>query len=294
MPFFYNYNTPGPGVDVNAPPKKAWKRFFELYWRKFSRFVIFNAITFLFMLPIITLILWLLFFAVASTMPDIAEEGGGFICYMQAILLPVTAVIPPPVLLLLLLASAVFYGPVMCGITYVYRNYSREEHAWHSDFWSQMKKNFRQGAVLGFLELSAVSLLTFNIFIQPEQLAGSAAVLTVVKFVSVFMLILVYFARRYTYAIVITFKLPLRTIIKNSFAFAFVGLWRNAGLAAVDTSLIFLMLLINYFDIFFLPLFFFSFTGFLSVFVTFPLVDKHMLKPALERKAKAAEMEEGE
>jgi uncharacterized membrane protein YesL len=285
MRFFPDYNKPGPGVEKDEPPKKAWMRFLELYWRKFSRFAVFNLLSFLFLLPIITV----LFYAVGVLILQgadeaVLEEGGIFFSRLQILLIGAAVSLPSAVSVLLLIVSVVFYGPMMCAKTYIYRNYSQEKHAWMSDYWEQMKKNFRQGAALGLIELAVVSLLIFNMFIQPSE-ETVIAFLPVVRFGSAFMLILVFFARRYTFAMSVTFNLPLSTILKNGIAFAFIGLWRNLGLAAFDAALIVLILFVPFFDVFFLPFFFFSLTGFLSVSAAFPLIKKHMIKSAEEEES---------
>ena len=288
MRFFPDYNKPGPGVEKDQPPKKAWMRFLELYWRKFSRFIVFNLLSFLFLLPVITLLFYavgaLLFMGADEAVLAAAEENGVFFSNLQLLLLGAAITIPSPIPAILLVISLVFYGPMMCAKTYIYRNYSQEKHAWMSDYWEQMRKNFRQGLVLGVLEIAVISLLIFNMFIQPSE-DTVIAFLPAVRFGSAFMLILVFFARRYTYTMVVTFNLPLIKILKNGIAFAFIGLWRNLSLAAFDIALIVLILFVPFFDVFFLPFFFFSLTGFLSVFATFPLIKRHMIKSADEEQA---------
>jgi len=290
---FFNYAKPGPGVDVNAPPKKAYFRFWELYWRKFSRFIALNMIVFAFLLPIITL-LFLMYMGWSFSLLERAGEIPGLIAEaeqhegmasifgaLQSILLEAASMLPPLVSFLLLAASAVFYGPVMCGMTYILRNFSREEHAWLSDFFVRMKSNFRQGAILGLLELLALGTLFFNILTPvPEDGIGFLnASMPLIRYISIFLVILVLFARNYIYAMAVTFDIKTRSIIKNGFAFAFVGLFRNFGVLLCALALIFAMLAIPFADIVLLPFFFFTFTGFLSTFATFPLIYKYMVLP---------------
>ena len=45
---FGKYDQPGPGVDPGQPPKPPFLRFFQIFWRKLSKFV---ALNLLFLLP---------------------------------------------------------------------------------------------------------------------------------------------------------------------------------------------------------------------------------------------------
>ncbi|MGI5893218.1 MAG: YesL family protein [Candidatus Merdivicinus sp.] len=57
MAFFglFNYSKPGPGVDKNAPKKKRFFLFFELFFRKFWKLVQLNLLFLLFCIPIVTI-----------------------------------------------------------------------------------------------------------------------------------------------------------------------------------------------------------------------------------------------
>ena len=50
--------------------------------------------------------------------------------------------IPEFLLLPLLILSIVLYGPATMGITYIYRNFAREEHAWTTDLYTKGISNF--------------------------------------------------------------------------------------------------------------------------------------------------------
>ncbi len=54
MGLFGGYNNPGPGVSKNEPEKKAFFRFFELYFRKFWKLMVANLLYVLVSLPVVT------------------------------------------------------------------------------------------------------------------------------------------------------------------------------------------------------------------------------------------------
>lgn len=51
---FFNFEKEGPGVSKNAPEKKSFFKFFELYFRNFGKFFSLNFITSLLLLPLLT------------------------------------------------------------------------------------------------------------------------------------------------------------------------------------------------------------------------------------------------
>jgi uncharacterized membrane protein YesL len=114
-----------------------------------------------------------------------------------------------------------------------------------------------------------------------------------VKYVSIFILIMALFARQYIYTMIVTFDLPMRGLVKNAFAFAFLGLPRNVGVVLLQIALLVIMIFVPFVDIFFMPLFFLSLTGFASMFATYPVIYKHMVLPVLEEeKNKETEQED--
>ena len=95
MPLFH-YSQPGPGVSKNAPPKKKIVLYFELLGRKFFPLLKLNL---LFLIPV----------AIAAVLVFILGTTG-VVLYIACI----------PLILL---------APFLGGLTYVTRNYAREEHA---------------------------------------------------------------------------------------------------------------------------------------------------------------------
>jgi uncharacterized membrane protein YesL len=311
----FDFTKPGKGVDPNAPPKKPFFRFFELFWRKFTRFILLNLLLFLLFLPIITVVFRFFNQWVVSLDPDFyqniiqqaeeqaanppaegeAAQGVVLFSILQDILfrLPVSLPFSSPatlgewVFLFWLLLSLLLYGPVMCGFTYMLRNFVREEHAWMSDFFLRMKSNFKQGVALGLLELFALSMLILNLTMQSADGASgwTSFSVTLAKLISPLLMVIILFTRKYMYLMAVTFNISVFNIIKNSLAFSIVGLLRNALVLVIEAALIFAVFFIPMGDFLLLPFFFFSFTGFLSVFAVYPLIHKHMILPSLKRES---------
>ena len=121
---FGNYNKPGPGVNKDDPPKAAPVRFFEILLRKFGPMVQLNLI-FLIPFAVILALMVLIYLAPTHFMLQLPVGDS----YIQ---LDAWAMYAMPFPLVLL-------SPFTAGLTFVTRNYAREEHAFvWSDFWENV------------------------------------------------------------------------------------------------------------------------------------------------------------
>lgn len=73
----FNYAKPGKGVDKNAPEKKRFFYFFELFGRKFWKLIQLNLIFILFSIPIVTI--GPAYVAMCKVMKDLVNERGVFL-----------------------------------------------------------------------------------------------------------------------------------------------------------------------------------------------------------------------
>jgi len=277
----FHSGKPGKSVDPDAPPPNAADRFFILYFRKFTRILPLNFLFFLGFLPVYALIFFQADLWAFLHVPGIDEIGqltGGTL--LPRLALEAAGRFPLPLSLLAVLCSLMFYGPGMCGLTYVLRNFVREEHAWFSDFFVKMKENFWPGLWLGFLDLSVWALMVFNLTLPiPEDVPAVAQVLPWIKLLSALLLVFWLMVRQYIYVLAVTFRLNLRGILKNAAIFALVGFFRNLLVLIPQILLLAPILLIGVYDIVALPLFFFGFTGFLTLSSAYPLVYRHLIAP---------------
>ena len=129
--FGIDYNKEGPGVEKNAPPQKAFVRFFAIFSRKFMELVKLNL---LFCIPV--LLAATLSFGVGLLL------GNSYLAALPLILI----------------------SPFVGGITFVTRNYAREEHAFlFSDFMDSVKNNWKAFLVNGVVFYAVVFLLDLAI-----------------------------------------------------------------------------------------------------------------------------------
>ncbi len=276
-------------------PGKGWVKngffqFFELYFRKFWRFVSTNLCYFLVTLPMLIYVFYLLNGIFASKLEALGEgnillAGVGFIASFFSF---IPSVLNTPLLIL----SVLLYGPVTMGLTYMYRNFAREEHAWATDLWSRAWSNARQGVIFGILDILLTYLFITGMFgnLAAEGRNVGYALSTILSVVSGIALVIWLFMRHYTYLMAVTINLNVLQILKNAWLFVVLGFRRNliSGLVTL-ACLVVSFLLAPLITVITVPLFFYSFTWFCTIFTCYPIVKKYLIVPALEAEQKQKE-----
>jgi uncharacterized membrane protein YesL len=175
----------------------------------------------------------------------------------------------------------------------VLRNYSRQTHSWLSDIWDKAKENWKQGMLFGVIDWAIAALVVFNLTFQPSE--DLVTIMKVSKYVTLIVGMFYVFMRKYIYLMIVTVKLNLRSIVQNAWLLAFIGIFRNffSGLANLLIWVIAYLLIMAvhpFLEIVFLGMFLYSFTGFLSISASYPLIDKYLVKP-IEEMQRAQEAE---
>ena len=131
--------------------------------------------------------------------------------------------------LLFLVPAIAITGPFQAGMAYVTRNWARDEHAFvWSDFKDALIANWKQSLVISFIT-GLVPLLVYVgyqfygdmgqqnlLFVVPQMLTAMLGL--------VWTLALVYF-----YPMMVTYKLNLRTLLRNAFLLSIGRLPQTAG-----------------------------------------------------------------
>jgi len=279
-----------PDLLDNAPVKKGVFRFLELYFRKFWRFLSVNIWYFLVTLPIVLYVFYTVNGIFADKLSDdnILLAGVGFIASFFSF-------IPQALNTPLLILSVILYGPLTMGMTYIFRNFAREEHAWMSDLWSRAWSNAKQGLVFGILDLVLMWVFVngmFSSLVEAGKTVGYT--LSVIRSVlSGIAMVIWLFMRHYTYMMAVTVNLSVFRILKNAWLFVVLGFGRNVLSSVVTLGCVVLsFLLAPLLTIITLPLFFYSFSWFCTVFTCYPIVKKYIIVPALEAEHKQTEQDE--
>lgn len=276
--FSINYNKPGPGVSKDAPVKKPFFRFWEVYFRKFFDLIKVNL---LFAIPTI------IFVAVSLT--SLFKFGNSIFSVN-------------PNLIFLFFFPMIFLSPFVAGLTFVCRNYAREEHAFIlSDFWDAVKNNWKQSLANGIICYIFFVLMSISIPFYSTQLSSNS--LLYIPFVVCCIISFLFIcAQFYIPVMIITFDLSLKQIYKNALIFSIVGLWRNLMLIAIlavfiIAAIIFFLMIpaLAIFVLFVLAVFWmFGFFGFLINFAVYPMIVKFIITPYEKAQQEKKKAEAGE
>lgn len=251
----FNYSKPGPGVDKDAPKKKRFFLFFELYFRKFWKIVELNLLFCLFCIPLVAACTYVF-------------NGWARADSAEMILM-----------VLLLLVSCLPIGPAMAGITYILRNFAQEKPVFMvSDFWDAFKSNFKQALAVFYIDTIVTGVATVS-FLWYFMNSGMSWAMALPLGFCILVEIILMFMRFYTYLMLVTVDLPVKYIIKNSAIFAFLGLKTNVItlffvlLIAVPLALFFPISLILVIPLGFTTI------GFIVCFNSYPYLVKYIIEP---------------
>ena len=264
---FGNYDKPGPGVSKDEPPKAAPIRFFEIFWRKLSKLVQLNLI---FVIPTLVACVLMVLIYLCPTHFGIVISGVTQIDGWA------TFVTPLPLILL---------SPFTAGLTFVTRNFAREEHAFvWSDFWDAVKGNWKYFLLNGLINYVVFTLLGFAV-IYYYNMTASGWIYYIPLWMCVVVAVIFLFAQYYLPIMFVTFDLKFTHAYKNALIFTAAGFGRNILITVILGALIFIALNVPLLNITLLVyvllflFFMFSFTSFLINFTIYPVIDRYLIQP---------------
>ena len=272
---FFDYTKPGPGVEKDAPPKAPILMFFEILQRKFWNILKINFMFNLFNIPAIIVGMFISFFIFGQIkIPGVANDESLLISdlLIRFLFTSILTCIP-----------MITVGPAQAGFTYILRNYSREEHAFvWSDFKDNALKNFKQSMIISGINLVITVLILLSI--RAYLLIGGSNFLFTIGTTLMFILFVIFaMMNLYIYPILVTFKLSVKQIYKNSLLFAVAKLLPNLGivLLCIFIQLLTLGMIIPFNSLIGVLLYFLitvSFIGFITNFYAYPKLKKYMIR----------------
>lgn len=154
-------------------------------------------------------------------------EKRTFVVFLETLFRNIWKMIPVSFIYCLLFFIPVGFSAV--GMTNVTRSLSRDKHTFGvSDFFTAIKKNWKQAISVGIINNIVLALILFNIsfFSATEGVAGTFTGIIGLG-VSIFIAIVFTVMKFYIWFIVITFDMKLKQIYLNSFKFFIVNLKNN-------------------------------------------------------------------
>ncbi len=283
MAFFRSYMKPGKGIDPDAPPKRAFFRFFEIIGRKFWKMAKANLLYAISIIPTFILVFWLSGYVTYAMSSALGGEDQSMVLQFDILF---------RLLVTYLFAIIWGMGPATAGLTYIMRNFAREEHAWvWSDFKDIVKGNFKQSAIVFVIDMAVMFIMYFAYVIY----ASMGGIIGNLRFVILVMGFVYTFMHFYIYPMMVTFELSLKDLYKNALLFAlgklpsnifilFILLLVHVGgltIALYIGNLLAVIILLLLENVFLL-----SFSSFFVNFNVYPKMKKYMMDidDALEEK----------
>lgn len=194
------------------------------------------------------------------------------------------------------------FGLVNVGTAYILRNIAKGDPVFlWSDFWYAIKRNWKQALPFGIIDAGINALLIWNIYSMFISTGGNYFTNTMF-WCNIVLFILYFVMRYYIYIQMVTFKLSVFKILKNSMIFALLGFKRNfmAFLGIIVGLLIELMCVIGAGGILLpfgiaLPfLILFSTFAYMKVYAAYYKVKQIMIDPYLAEHPEEAPKDEEE
>lgn len=266
------YSKPGPGVDKNAPKKKGIFLYIEIFIRKFWKIIQTNLLYFLTSIPII---------AIYYIIAPVTEE---FIVG----LLPADAVTSEVIqsaqmgfrsLFAIGLFTLWGSGPSTAAYTFIMRNFVREQHSWiFSDFFSNLRENFKQGIVVAIIDVLVVFLATTALPFYFYNFTATNSAIWLVACYAIGLALLIYtFMHYYIYQMMITFECSLSQLYRNAIIMAFAKLPMNIVFTILALVLLFIPFLSPMFAVVASAVIWVSFIAFPIIFYTSRVIQKNFL-----------------
>jgi len=173
------------------------------------------------------------------------------------------------------------FGISNIGAAYVIRGYNRGDPVFLvSDFFGAIKRNWKQGLVIGIIDIAFSVVLVFDFLFWNGQ---TGFVNGILMYFSLFLCVLYFIMRFYIYTITITFDLSIYKIFKDAFLLSFLGLKRNFialfGLLAVFFISFWLCTLYLPIGVMMPIILTIGLCMFISGYASYPVIKKYMINP---------------
>lgn len=248
MGLFSNYEKLGPGVSKDPDQKLPLFKFIDIYLSHFTKLVILNFIFLIALLPF------------AGIMFVEYLGLGNMAFYVVFVLM------------------GVIVGPAVCGFMKVLRNIScrRPVFIW-SDFWKAFASNFKQGAIIGAIDMLFIVAMSFAIpmYFNMAERNSFFNIPFVICLVTSFLFMMMHF---YIYLLIVSTNLSIWQILKDALYLTAIEI-KTSIVNLIVTVVLALTFVVFFpwtvFTIIIIP----SFLGLLYSFNCFPAIRKHVIKP---------------
>ncbi len=238
----FDFQKDGPGISKRAADMgTGLKRFFVSLKNNFGKIISTNIFMVLGNFPIFFLIIALagntqiptsspMYDVFQNIAPLFGENFGAADMLIYSLAGVQNQTLMPSTLTYILYALSALtvftFGFVNVGTAYILRNIAMGEpvFVW-SDFWYAIKRNWKQALPFGIIDCAIHAILIFNIY---NFIASSSTWFeSTMLWMNIVLFVLYFFMRFYIYVQMVTFKLSVFKILKNSLIFSLLGIKRN-------------------------------------------------------------------
>ncbi|HHT65182.1 MAG: YesL family protein [Caldicoprobacterales bacterium] len=127
---------------------------------------------------------------------------------------------------LLMIPCLMLTGPATAAVSYIIRNWARDEHAWvWSDFKDAWKENWKQGLFVMLMNGIFFLLSNIGIYFYGYRFEESGSFLFLyMKYFMFLFILMIAMMNMFIFPMIVTYRLKLKDIIRNAFILTMVKL----------------------------------------------------------------------
>ena len=131
--------------------------------------------------------------------------------------------------LILFIPAFAITGPATAGVSYVVRNWSRDEHAFiWSDFKDAVKENWKQSVVISLIT-SVVPIVVYMCWRFYGELANTQIFMIIPQIIVMMLGLLWAISVTYMHPMIVSYRLKMKDLLRNSFLLAVARLPQSVG-----------------------------------------------------------------
>lgn len=226
--FMRNYNKPGKGVDELAPKSEGATLFFEIFLRKFWKFIQVNLLYVLALIPTFAIVYFLAGAISNAVLTTYANQVASIVGLSAPDLSNpdysmIYILVDNGIRIFAAIVFTVFWGagPATAGMHYIMRNYAREENSFIlSDFWDAVKDNFKQSIIVFIVDVIMMFVFFYAIIFYGSQ----ESFMRFLKYPMYCMFLFYAMVHLFIYPLMVRYKLSLGKLYKNAALFSMVSL----------------------------------------------------------------------
>ncbi len=208
-------------------PKNRWQLFWEMLRIRFAGLMRLNLMYAVAWLPVI-LVTMFSAFAVIAGLTSLNEAGEAVETTGEELMALLNGV--ALTYLVMLIPAITITGPFTAGVSYVTRNWARDEHAFvWSDFKDAVKANWKQGLLVSFITslMPAVMYVCWTFY---SQMAADSPFFVVPQVLATMLGVIWFLSVIYMYPLMVTYKLKFKDLIRNAILLSIGRLPQSLGL----------------------------------------------------------------